>query len=324
MDVGIGSLETERAPRMLDEPKLVANYGCTIGENPLWHPVEKRLYWTDIPNGRLFRFDPAGGMHEQCYAGRPVGGFTIQTDGALLLFMDKGTVAIRKEGSEVEVLLAAEEERHTRFNDVITDPRGRVFCGTKSTEERAGRLYRLDCDGSLHLILDNVGCPNGMAFSRDQREFYVTDSFAGEITMFDYNADDGTVCNRRCSATFHTADGLPDGATMDAQGELWSALWDGSAVVRLRADGIIAERVPVPVLRPSSITFGGDAYRDLYITTAGGEDTSTYGAMAGAMLRIPSAGQGVPEFLSSILLPPDRSLISRDRPATERKGNEPD
>ena len=68
------------------QPELIADYACTTGENPLWHPLEKRLYWCDIPNGRIFRYDPASGVHERCYEGRVVGGFTIQTDGSLLLF----------------------------------------------------------------------------------------------------------------------------------------------------------------------------------------------------------------------------------------------
>ena len=79
-------------------PALIADYACETGENPLWHPVERRLYWIDIPTGRLFRYDPATGHHEQCYQGRIVGGFTIQADGSLLLFMDRGTIALWRDG----------------------------------------------------------------------------------------------------------------------------------------------------------------------------------------------------------------------------------
>ena len=69
------------------QPELIADYSCHTGENPLWHPLERRLYWTDIPRGRLYRYAPATGAHEECYRGDPVGGFTVQSDGALLLFM---------------------------------------------------------------------------------------------------------------------------------------------------------------------------------------------------------------------------------------------
>jgi sugar lactone lactonase YvrE len=77
---------------MHPQPELIADYQCVTGEGPLWHAQERRLYWVDIPQGRMFRYDPATGQHEQCYQGRPIGGFTIQADGALLLFMDRGTV----------------------------------------------------------------------------------------------------------------------------------------------------------------------------------------------------------------------------------------
>ena len=84
---------------MPSRPELIANYHCETGENPLWHPTERRLYWTDIPGRRMFRYDPATSTHEQCYQGRAVGGFTIQQDGSLLLFMDQGTVACWRDGA---------------------------------------------------------------------------------------------------------------------------------------------------------------------------------------------------------------------------------
>ena len=149
--------------------ECIANYACEIGENPLWHPLEKRLYWCDIPNGRIFRFDPATRAHEQCFEGRPVGGFTIQCDGSLLLFMDRGTVAIWRDGKLSEILPEIEEEKSSRFNDVIADPTGRVFCGTMSSSAGKGRLYRMDLDGSIRIILEGIGCSNGMAFTHDQR-----------------------------------------------------------------------------------------------------------------------------------------------------------
>jgi D-xylono/L-arabinono-1,4-lactonase len=113
--------------------ELIADYGYEIGENPLWHPFEKTLYWTDIPTGRLFRYYPKETTHEQVYAGRPVGGFTVQTDGSLLLFIDRGTIASWRDGTITELITEIPSERDTRFNDVTADPYGRVFCGTTSS-----------------------------------------------------------------------------------------------------------------------------------------------------------------------------------------------
>jgi D-xylonolactonase len=296
----------EAAPQI----ECIADYACETGENPLWHPLEKRLYWCDIPRGRIFRYDPASGTHEQCHAGRPVGGFTIQADGSLLLFMDRGTIADWREGKLTEVLPEIEGERSSRFNDVIADPVGRVFCGTMSCDAGNGSLYRLDLDGSLHRVLTDVGCSNGMAFTLDRKGLYYTDSFACEVYLFDYDEGDGSLSNRRVFATFAESEGLPDGATLDAQGCLWSALWGGASIVRIGPDGQIEERIPIPAKKASSLTFGGEDYTEMYITTAGGNTNEEDGAQAGALFRLKAYAQGVPEFFSRIPVPLNRAADS--------------
>jgi D-xylonolactonase len=285
------------------EPELIANYACQTGENPLWHPIERRLYWTDIPSGAIYRYDPAKKRHEQCYQGRPVGGFTIQEDGSLLLFLDRGTVACWRDGAMTTVVEEIPAEREFRFNDVIADPRGRVFCGTLDDKGEKGRLYRLERDGSYTVLLDGIGCSNGMAFTGDQKYFYFTDSLAYEIYVFDYDVETGSITNQRMFARFGARDGMPDGATLDAQGRLWSALWDGFAVVQLREDGTIARRIALPTGQVSSLTFGGDDLRDMYITTAGGHSPREGNATAGALFRVRMDIAGVPEFFSRITVP---------------------
>jgi len=282
------------------EIELIADYACEIGENPLWHSIEKRLYWCDIATGRIFRYEPATGVHEQCYQGRTVGGFTIQADGSLLLFMDRGMIAIWSEGNLIEIVSEIPAERTSRFNDVIADPRGRVFCGTMSTDESRGRLYRLDHDGSLHLILENIECSNGMAFTLDHKGFYYTDSLAHKIYFFDYDIESGSLSNQRTFAAFGEADGMPDGATLDAEGNLWSALWDGYSIVRLLGDGKIGGQVVLPTRKVSSLTFGGDDYSHLYITTAGGNNKEENGALAGALFSLKTKTRGLPEHFSRI------------------------
>jgi D-xylono/L-arabinono-1,4-lactonase len=280
--------------------ECIADYCCETGENPLWHPLEKRLYWCDIPNGRIFRYDPASGTHEKCYEGRPVGGFTFQNNGSLLLFMDRGTIANWRNGKLTEVGSEIEAERSSRFNDVIADPVGRVFCGTMSSDEKKGSLYRLDLDGKLHVVLNDIGCSNGMAFTLDQRSFYYTDSFAREIYIFDYNIEDGYISNRRVFARFAESEGLPDGATLDAEGDLWSAVWDGACVVRFLPDGRIDKKISLPTRKTSSLAFGGSDYTDIYVTTAGGNTKQEDGPQAGALFRLKTQARGVPEFFSRI------------------------
>jgi D-xylono/L-arabinono-1,4-lactonase len=296
------------------EPELIADYQCVTGEGPLWHPDEERLYWTDIPTGRLFRYDPASGAHEQVYQGEVVGGFTIQADGALLLFMARGAVKAWRQGEMRTILDEIPAERTTRFNDVIADPEGRVFCGTLSPRHdfgraevagepaHSGRLYRLDPDGTLTPLLEGVGVSNGMGFTPDRRQMYYTDTPTREISLFDYDRDSGAITNRRPFVVVPQVEGegFPDGMTVDAEGYVWSARWDGGCLVRYAPDGTEDRRIRFPARKVSSAVFGGPDYADLYVTTAGGNDKQANGPGAGALFRLRPGVRGVPEFPSRI------------------------
>ncbi len=278
----------------------VCDFNCRIGENPLWHPTEKRLYWCDIPTGRLFRFDPNTGAAEEFQLGEIVGGFTIQADGSLLLFMSAGAVKVWRNGTLTTVIQEIPDERETRFNDVIADPAGRVFCGTMPTNQRLGRLYRLDPSLKLTIVLDGVTCPNGLGFTLDRRRLYFTDSRVHTIYLFDYDEKSGNITNQRVFIRTPEAQGLPDGMTVDSEGYVWSALWDGNAVVRYSPDGKVDQRIDVPAHKSSSVTFGGDDLTDLYVTSAGAENKAVEGPDAGALFRFKAGVRGVPEFYSRI------------------------
>ena len=284
------------------EPELIADYQCHVGEGVLWHPLEKQIYWLDIPRGLIFRFNPVTNQHQICYEGEPVGGMTLQADGALLLFMAKGAVAIWRGGKLEYVIDEIPEERESRFNDVIADPIGRVFCGTMSTRERLGRLYRLDTDGSITIVLAGVGTPNGMGFTPDRQQMYFSDSHADvrRIYLFDYNRESGALSNRRIFVELPPGQGVADGMTVDAEGYVWSARWDGGVLVRFTPQGVEERRIEFPARKVSCVTFGGEDLTDIYVTTAGGHNKSEEGAGAGALFRLRLGIRGVPEFFSRI------------------------
>jgi len=282
------------------QPELIADYACQTGEGPIWHTDEKRLYWVDIPAGRMFRYHAETGTHEMCYSGDPVGGFTVQADGSLLLFRSRGAVVNWRDGEMSTVVEDIPDERDTRFNDVIADPEGRVFCGTMPTAARPGRLYRLDTDGSLRVVVEGVGCSNGMGFTPDGRGMYYTDSSSREISLFDYDRSSGEISNRRVFLDLTAEEDVPDGMTVDAEGYVWSARWDGSCLVRYTPDGSEDRRIPFPARKVSCVTFGGDRCDDMYVTTAGGPDKAAEGEGAGALFRMRLGIAGVPEFRSRV------------------------
>ncbi len=282
------------------KPEIVVDTKLTTGEGPLWHPVEEKLYWLDIPNGCIFRYDPATRNHERVYKGEVIGGFTIQEDGALLLFMAKGAVKIWRNGELTPVIDEIPEERETRFNDVIADPEGRVFCGTMPARDHLGHLYRLDTDGSLTKLLDDIEVSNGMGFTPDRKQMYYTDSAKGEIYLFDYDRKSGNIRNRRVFLKVRESKVEPDGLTVDAEGYIWSARWNGNCVVRIAPDGTEDFRITFPAKKVSSITFGGKDYKDIYVTTAGGDNREEEGSGAGALFHLNLDIQGAPEFFSRI------------------------
>lgn len=283
-------------------PQIVVDHKSVVGECPLWHPFDKKLYWIDIPKGSILRYDPETGNHEEFYSGEVIGGFTIQEDGALLLFLERGAVKILKDGETLTVIDEISEELDTRFNDVIADPKGRVFCGTMPAKDHKARLYRLDADGSITKILDGIGISNGMGFTPDRRQMYFTDSPRGKIYLFDYDLKIGKIKNQRVFVTVPESEGVPDGMTVDKEGCIWSARWDGGCLIRYKPDGKEDLRIQFPAKKISSVTFGGKDYRDIYVTTAGGDKREEEGPDAGALFYLNLDIQGVPEFLSNISL----------------------
>jgi D-xylono/L-arabinono-1,4-lactonase len=284
--------------------KLIANYDCICGEGPLWHPLEKRLYWVDITTGRMFRYDPVSGKHAKVYEGETIGGYTVQADGKLLLFQRNGSVRTWQEGVIETVVEGIPAEAGCQFNDVIADPMGRVFCGTLPGKDHQGSLYRLELDGTITHLFGGIGCSNGMGFTLDHRQMYYTDSTAGKIYVFDYADANGELSNRRDLVTVNIAqEGLPDGMTVDADGNLWSARWDGNSVFQFAPDGHQLQRIEFPARKVSSVTFGGDDCMDMFVTTAiGAEGKEGEGAGAGGIFHLRPGVRGITEFYSRIKL----------------------
>jgi D-xylonolactonase len=294
--------------RCLEElvPTPITETSCVIGENPLWHAEQQKLYWCDIPLGRLYRYDPVRRSTEIVRDGSSdksvIGGFTIEADGSLLLFMGGGRVVRWDWGLETVIVDGVQADAEYRYNDVIADPAGRVFCGTYRYADYSGALYRMEATGARSCVVKGVGCSNGMAFSNDRKRIYHTDSIKRTISAFDYDESTGVLVNGRVLIRTRAEDGVPDGLTVDAEDHLWSAQWDGSCVIRYTPDGLETGRVSLPVKQPSSVAFGGSDMRTLFITTAGGDNPHANGAGAGSLFSVQTGITGSAEFLSRITL----------------------
>ena len=256
------------------EVEPVVDRTFELGENPLWFDERGVYLWTDITAGRLWEYDRGTGAVRCRYQGPPVGGFTIQHDGSLLLFR-VDDIAILDPGDGVRVIAPFEDDRAVRFNDVIAAPDGSVLAGTIGRDDSSGGVYHLARDGTLRPLFHRTGISNGMGFSPDLRTLYWTCSTTREIWRFDYDAREGLVDVASAARIFRgdrsdPGGAVPDGLTVDAAGDLWSARWEGSCVVRHAADGRVLGRVGVPTPKVTSVTFGGPDLDELLITTSGG------------------------------------------------------
>ena len=244
----------------------INEYRNQLAECPRWHPAENSLYWTDVSAEQLLRYHPDDGVEVVC-DDVVVGGFTIQRDGSLLLFMDEGTVGHYRDGKVVKDILSLPEV-NTRFNDVTADPDGRVLCGTMPGKDHPGHLYRLDTDGSFERLLTRVQVPNGLGFSCDFDRLYFTETNNQIIHAFEYDRETGKIANRRTFADFRQSSGKPDGIAVDTDGNVWSAQWGANSVVCLNTDGEQIDQIDVSAQYVTSITFGQPEQDRLYITTA--------------------------------------------------------
>lgn len=266
---------------------------CELAENPLWDHAAQRLFWTDIPAGKIYDWNLATEQAEAIYQGTPVGGFTLQRDGSLLLFR-KDDVARLVPGQPAVPLFSYQDAGMARFNDVIADPAGRVFAGTIGRTAESGGLYRVERGGKVRQLFAGSGCANGMGFSPEGKTFYWTCSSTRRIFRFDYDVATGELSGRTLFYEAPAAAGIPDGLTVDAQGSVWSARWGGYGFCRHGANGEVLETIPLPARNVTSLCFGGKNGDELFVTTAQEEGEVFEGA--GRIYRVKMQVRGGVEF----------------------------
>lgn len=241
-----------------------------LGEGPVWDPEAGCLYWVDIYNHRVHRYDPAT-RQDTIFRLPEIVTCVVPTTSSRLLVTLRHDIALLDPGTgHLRRLLTVEGELEgNRFNDGKVDPRGRLWIGTMSPAAPGeAALYRYDPDGSLHHVESGLTISNGLGWSPDQRTFYHTDSGEQVIYRYDYDPETGEAKNRRTFADLRGGPGAPDGLAVDEEGCVWSAQWDGWCVIRFDPRGREIQRVDMPVPRPTSCAFGGPDLKTLYITSA--------------------------------------------------------
>jgi L-arabinonolactonase len=264
---------------------LAADSRCLHGEGVFWSAAEGLLYWTDIHGKRVWTLDPKRDEPRMHEAGARVCCFTTRDDCAwheVLAGFDHGFAYLDLLTGTADPLAPVEENLpQTRLNDGRTDPQGRFVAGTMDERDGkpVGSVWRLDENLRLTRLIENVSISNSICFSPDGKWMYFTDSPTQTILRYPYGETLGAP-----EPFAHILDGYPDGSCTDAEGGLWTAIWEGRRVERRGPDGTLTHTVQVPVHKPSCVAFGGAKLDTLYITT------SREGESQANLAREPHAG----------------------------------
>jgi sugar lactone lactonase YvrE len=242
-----------------------------LAEGPLWDAEDRRLYWVDIKGRAVHQFDPASGRDRQWPTPEPVGSLARREAGGLVVALASGFHFLDLDTGAFEAVARPERERaENRLNDGKPDRRGRFWAGSMHDPETAptGALYRLDPDGTCHRKVDGVVISNALCWSPDGRTMYYADTIRRTVWAWDSDPDRGEIANRRVFVTLSGDEGSPDGATVDVEGFVWLAHWDGWQLTRHDPTGRTERVVRLPVQRPTCPAFGGPALDVLYVTSA--------------------------------------------------------
>lgn len=278
-------------------PECLWPAAALLGESPVWCAEEQSLYWVDIKRPRILRLRLSDGRREEFPMPSQIGCIGLVQGGGLVAALRTGFAFIDLDSGEIEPI--HDPEQHlpdNRFNDGKVDPAGRFWAGSMDDTESSptGCLYRLDRDLTVTPMDEGYVVTNGPAFSADGRLLYHNDSAGQRILVFDCDPATGALENRRTFAKIEGA--YPDGLTVDADGGVWCALWDGWRVARFDPDGREERCIELPVARVTSCTFGGPDLQTLFLTSASiglDPDQAAAQPLAGGLFSVRPGVQGL-------------------------------
>jgi sugar lactone lactonase YvrE len=290
----------------LDDIKVAYGQPMAVGECPLWHHGEAKLYWVDIDGFAVHRLDPASGAHAAWRMESEPSALAIHAGHGLLVALRSGLVHLdTDDGSVVPIAAAPYDTSTARFNDGRVDPAGRFWVGTRF--EKAGQgaaMFCLDQGQVRTQWTGGMTNSNGLGFSPDGRTMYHADTTAHRIDRYDFDAATGIASNRQVFQQFPSdkaaADygGRPDGATVDSEGNYWCAMFEGGRLLCFAPTGGLLREVKLPVRCPTMVAFGGADLKTLYITSASHnrspEERAQY-PLTGCVLSLRADVAGLPE-----------------------------
>lgn len=297
----------------LGELEVVASDNNLCGEGPIWDNGRGRLVWTDLQSKLVYQYNPKTGAKAIISRDRMFAGVALHKTPGGFIFAGSGGLVRWKSAFDVDPILTEFEGEKLCFNDIIADAKGRIYAGTMywgpKGMEKPGKLYLIDARRKVAVVDQGNNMSNGLGFSPDDRILYSTDTALRRIWAFDVDPKSGVLSRKRVFVNVPKTEGIPDGLTVDADGHVWSAQVYGAQVVRYRPDGSVERRIPIPAKQVTSVAFGGDDLKDLYITTASKPLESNLkppgyeanGEVGGSLYRVRVNTQGRAEHLAAVM-----------------------
>lgn len=253
------------------EPAGRVAVGNRLGEGIVWDSRSSAFLWTDIKERRLFRLFWPSLKLEQFTLPHRLGSFALTEDaGQLVAAFEQGFARYAFESDRCEWICRPPLPPGVRFNDGRVDRAGIFVAGTMvedagvSGNAKAGELYRLEQSGEATRLLTGIGISNALCWSPDGSVMYHADSTEGILNAYEYGDRPGP----RLPLTQPPAPAVPDGATIDADGRIWVALWGGAQVAVYSPDGALLDHLSLPVSQPTCVALGGEAFDILAVTSA--------------------------------------------------------
>ncbi|HBC5610810.1 TPA: SMP-30/gluconolactonase/LRE family protein [Klebsiella oxytoca] len=280
------------------EPQPLFDYTGHLPECPTWSEAEQALYWADIMECEIHRYDVQTGDHQVLQFPEEPGCFALREKGGFIVALRSGIWLTDVHGLlQRKVCDNPSNPQLARFNDGGTDRDGRFYAGTfwGPGDFNGALLMRIDNDLSPQVIQCDIHGANGLAFSEDKRWMYTSDTPNAVIyrTALD---EQGEVGKREVFRRFQPGEGIPDGAAIDTEGCYWSAMFDGWRIARFSPTGEQLEEYRLPVRCPTMVCFGGADMKTLYITTTrenmDAEELAKY-PLSGAIFTLPVTVAGM-------------------------------
>ncbi len=260
---------------------------CLLGESPVWNCEDDCVYFIDIKKPAINRFSTKSLIFETIDAPSEIGCIVLNRTGGLVAAMENGLAFVDFKKSQYKFFSLIDSECFgNRPNDGKCDITGRLWIASmdKKEKEPSGKLWSISSSATPKIMDKNFIIGNGIDWSPDSQKMYFTDSINRIIYIYDFDASSGSIKNKKVFVKISPLEGYPDGLTVDSQGYIWSAHWDGWRLTRYTPDGFVDKIVTLPVPRPTSMAFGNSNLSKLYITSA------SHGLTSDELKRAPLSG----------------------------------